>query len=79
MLGELFPFRAKIIMLLNNHYFSKDSYLKNELSQWTTSSCWVPYFCCASCIESHVRWGPCPHSMARPRVADGGTASSYGV
>jgi hypothetical protein len=26
----------------------------------------------------HVRWGPCPHSMARPRVADGGTASSYG-
>jgi hypothetical protein len=27
---------------------------------------------------THVRWGPCPHSMARPRVADGGTASSYG-
>jgi hypothetical protein len=26
----------------------------------------------------HVRWGPCPHSMARPRVADGGTASSFG-
>jgi hypothetical protein len=26
----------------------------------------------------HVRWGPCPHSMARPRVTDGGTASSYG-
>jgi hypothetical protein len=26
-----------------------------------------------------VRWGPCPHSMARPRVADGGTASSYGI
>jgi hypothetical protein len=26
----------------------------------------------------HIRWGPCPHSMARPRVADGGTASSYG-
>jgi hypothetical protein len=23
-------------------------------------------------------WGPCHHSMARPRVADGGTASSYG-
>jgi hypothetical protein len=23
-------------------------------------------------------WGPCPHSMARPRVADGGTASRYG-
>jgi hypothetical protein len=22
--------------------------------------------------------GPCPYSMARPRVADGGTASSYG-
>jgi hypothetical protein len=22
--------------------------------------------------------GPCPHSMARPQVADGGTASSYG-
>jgi hypothetical protein len=21
----------------------------------------------------HVRWGPCPRSMARPRVADGGT------
>jgi hypothetical protein len=27
---------------------------------------------------NHVRWGPCPHSMARPQVADGGTASSYG-
>jgi hypothetical protein len=27
---------------------------------------------------SHVRWDPCPHSMARPRVADGGTASRYG-
>jgi hypothetical protein len=26
----------------------------------------------------HVRWDPCPHSMARPRVADGGTASRYG-
>jgi hypothetical protein len=25
----------------------------------------------------HVTWGPCPHSMARPRVADGGTASRY--
>jgi hypothetical protein len=25
----------------------------------------------------HVRWDPCPHSMARPRVADGGTASRY--
>jgi hypothetical protein len=25
----------------------------------------------------HVRWGPCPHSMACPRVADGGKASSY--
>jgi hypothetical protein len=25
-----------------------------------------------------MRWGPCPHSVARPRVADGGTASSYG-
>jgi hypothetical protein len=22
--------------------------------------------------------GPCPHSLARPRFADGGTASSYG-
>jgi hypothetical protein len=22
--------------------------------------------------------GPCPHSMARPRVVDGGTGSSYG-
>jgi hypothetical protein len=27
---------------------------------------------------SHITWGPCPHSMARPRVADGGTASRYG-
>jgi hypothetical protein len=26
----------------------------------------------------HVRWDPCPHSMARPRLADGGTASRYG-
>jgi hypothetical protein len=25
-----------------------------------------------------VRWGPCPHSMARPRVADLGTASNNG-
>jgi hypothetical protein len=24
----------------------------------------------------HVRWGPCPHSMAHPQVADGGTASA---
>jgi hypothetical protein len=28
--------------------------------------------------NTHVRWGPCPHSMARPRVADGGTTFSYG-
>jgi hypothetical protein len=28
--------------------------------------------------QTHVRWDPCPHSMARPRVADGGTASRYG-
>jgi hypothetical protein len=28
--------------------------------------------------KEHVRWDPCPHSMARPRVADGGTASRYG-
>jgi hypothetical protein len=28
--------------------------------------------------EIHVRWVPCHHSMARPRVADGGTASIYG-
>jgi hypothetical protein len=26
----------------------------------------------------NVRWDPCPHSMARPRIADGGKASSYG-
>jgi hypothetical protein len=26
----------------------------------------------------HVTWGTCTHSMARPRVADGGTASRYG-
>jgi hypothetical protein len=29
-------------------------------------------------VNSDMRWGPCPHSMARPQVADGGTASSYG-
>jgi hypothetical protein len=29
-------------------------------------------------ILVHVRWGPCPHSMARPRVTDGGTTSSFG-
>jgi hypothetical protein len=29
-------------------------------------------------VVAHVRWDPCPHSMARPRVADGGTASRYG-
>jgi hypothetical protein len=29
-------------------------------------------------FEFHVRWGPCPHGMARPWVADGGTASRYG-
>jgi hypothetical protein len=28
--------------------------------------------------QSHVRWDSCPHSMARPWVADGGTASRYG-
>jgi hypothetical protein len=28
--------------------------------------------------DFYVRWDPCPHSMARPRVADEGTASSYG-
>jgi hypothetical protein len=27
---------------------------------------------------SYPEMGPCPRSMARPRVADGGTASSYG-
>jgi hypothetical protein len=26
----------------------------------------------------HIRWYPCHHSMARPRVVDGGTVSSYG-
>jgi hypothetical protein len=26
----------------------------------------------------HVKWSLCPHSMAGPRVADEGTASSYG-
>jgi hypothetical protein len=25
-----------------------------------------------------VKFQPCPHGMARPRVADGGTASRYG-
>jgi hypothetical protein len=29
-------------------------------------------------LRFYDRWGPCPHSMARPRVADEGTASSYG-
>jgi hypothetical protein len=29
-------------------------------------------------LKAYVRWDPCPHSMARPRVADGGTASRYG-
>jgi hypothetical protein len=32
----------------------------------------------AHILMGHVRWDPCPHSMARPRVADGGTASRYG-
>jgi hypothetical protein len=27
---------------------------------------------------SPCKVGPCHHSMARPQVADGGTASSYG-
>jgi hypothetical protein len=27
---------------------------------------------------NHVRWVPCHHTMARPRVADGGTAYSCG-
>jgi hypothetical protein len=36
------------------------------------------------CVEFHVRWDPCPHSMARPRVADGGwilwiNEPSYGI
>jgi hypothetical protein len=29
-------------------------------------------------LNTTVKWGPCPHSMAHPRVVDGGTASSYG-
>jgi hypothetical protein len=29
-------------------------------------------------IFVHARWDPCHHSMARPRVADGEAASSYG-
>jgi hypothetical protein len=28
--------------------------------------------------ETHVRWVPCHHSMARPRVTYEGMASSYG-
>jgi hypothetical protein len=32
----------------------------------------------AKVVILHVRWDHCPHSMARPRVADGGTASRYG-
>jgi hypothetical protein len=27
---------------------------------------------CISNTETHVRWVPCHHSMARPQVADGG-------
>jgi hypothetical protein len=37
----------------------------------------VVYFCILL-TSVHVRRDPCPHSMARPRVADGGTASRYG-
>jgi hypothetical protein len=29
-------------------------------------------------IKSPCYVGPCHHGMARPQVADGGTASSYG-
>jgi hypothetical protein len=36
------------------------------------------YFRSSSKHSGHVMWGPFPHSMARPRVADGGTASTYG-
>jgi hypothetical protein len=25
-------------------------------------------------VETHVRWVPCHHGMARPQVADGGDA-----
>jgi hypothetical protein len=32
----------------------------------------------ASFNRETPRLGPCPHGMARPRVADGGTASRYG-
>jgi hypothetical protein len=35
------------------------------------------FFYCGVML-GYVRWDPCPHSMARPRVADGGTASRYG-
>jgi hypothetical protein len=39
----------------------------------------VPSSACCCYIESVlVRWVPCHHSTARPRIADGGTASSYG-
>jgi hypothetical protein len=29
-------------------------------------------------VDTSVKVGPCHHGMARPQVADGGTASSYG-
>jgi hypothetical protein len=28
--------------------------------------------------ESHVRWVPCHHGMARPQVADGGDSLQFG-
>jgi hypothetical protein len=34
--------------------------------------------CKSDSAHAHVGGVACPRNMARPRVADGGTASSYG-
>jgi hypothetical protein len=52
-----------------------------QLLSCTHEAEWTPFrpttFFSGSAGNRHVRWNPCPHSMARPRVADGGTASRY--
>jgi hypothetical protein len=47
-------------------------------NKWNSEKSWYTAINKDNQIQVHVRWGPCPQSMAHPRVADGGTASRYG-
>jgi hypothetical protein len=53
-------------------------YLYFSASRWKETTIVPRGNLAAVSNDFSVRWVPCHHSMARPRVADGGTASSYG-